>query len=78
MEKYPPWLGGAVLSIREAVNCDQFLGLTVEVTADHVTLRAWLSIQKHVATAVMKPIGLATNGQRQPTSSLQAGCWTGE
>lgn len=22
MEKYPPWLGGAVLSIREAVNCD--------------------------------------------------------
>ena len=53
-------------------------GWTMEVTVEHVTLRAWLSIQKHVATTAMKPTGQATNGQRWPTSSVQAGCWIGE
>lgn len=60
MEKCPPYLGGAVLSIKEAVNCDQFLGSTVEVTVEHVTLRARLSIQKHVAATAAT--GPATNG----------------
>lgn len=59
-----------MLFIREAVNCDQFLGSTVEVTVEHVTLKAWLSIQKHVATTAMKPTGPVMNGQHRPTSSV--------
>lgn len=52
-----------MLFIREAVSCDQILGSTVEVTAEHVTLRAWLSIQKHVATTAMKPTGPTMNAR---------------
>jgi len=63
-----------VLFVRESWNCDQFLRLTVEVTGEHATLRAWLSIQKHVATTAMKPTGPAMNGQCWPNSSVQAGC----
>lgn len=69
-----------MLFVREAVNCDQFLGSTLEVTVEHVTLRAWLSIQKHVATTAMKQVQLrmASAGQlhlcRLAAGQVSNGC----